>query len=128
MPMHSCTGGKMACPMGTSPSNFNATPKTVMTSNMAAGNIMDFVPGLNIPPFGMCKSPANPAVAAATAAALGALTPMPCMPMTVAPWAPGSPTVLVAGSPALNQTSSLVCLWGGVIKFTAPGQTKDMIP
>ena len=128
MAMHSCTGGLMKCPMGMTPSVFNATPKMVMTSNMPAGNILDFVPILNIPPFGMCKSPANPMVIAATAAALGALTPMPCIPMTVAPWAPGSPTVLLSGAPALNNTSKLACLWGGVIEFTQAGQTTELIP
>jgi hypothetical protein len=67
-------------------------------------------------------------VAAATAAALGVLTPMPCVPMTVAPWAPGAPTVLVAGMPALNDSSKLVCIWGGMISFSNPGQTTEMIP
>jgi hypothetical protein len=30
--------------------------------------------------------------------------------------------------PALNNTSTLNCMWGGVITFTAPGQTTHMIP
>jgi hypothetical protein len=128
MAMHTCSGAAMMCTMGAAPSSFNATPKMVMTSNMPAGNIMDFAPIMNIPPFGVCKSPANPMVAAATVAALGVLTPMPCIPMTVAPWAPGSPTVLVAGTPALNNSSKLVCMWGGAISFTNPGQTTEMIP
>jgi hypothetical protein len=128
MAMHTCTGAMMKCEMGAAPSTFNATPKMVMTGNKPAGNIMDFVPIMNIPPFGMCKSPANPTVAAATAAALGVLTPMPCVPMTVAPWAPGAPTVLVAGMPALNDSSKLVCIWGGMISFSNPGQTTEMIP
>ena len=128
MAMHTCSGAMMKCEMGAAPSTFNATPKMVMTGNKPAGNIMDFVPIMNIPPFGMCKSPANPTVAAATAAALGVLTPMPCVPMTVAPWAPGAPTVLVAGMPALNDSSKLVCIWGGMISFTNPGQTTETIP
>ena len=128
MAMHTCSGAMMKCEMGAAPSTFNATPKMVMTGNKPAGNIMDFVPIMNIPPFGMCKSPANPTVAAATAAALGVLTPMPCVPMTVAPWAPGAPTVLVAGMPALNDSSKLVCVWGGMISFTNPGQTTETIP
>lgn len=128
MAFHCCTGGMMQCSFGMAPSTFSATPKMVMTGNMPAGNIMDFIPISNIPPFGMCQSLANPTVAAATAAALGVLTPMPCVPGTVAPWVPGAPTVLVAGTPALNNTSKLMCMWGGVIQFTAPGQTTEMIP
>jgi Domain of unknown function (DUF4280) len=126
--IHVCTGAMMKCAMGMAPSNFVATPKMVMTGNMPAGNIMDFVPMLNIPPFGSCMSMANPMVAAATAAALGVLTPMPCIPVPVGPWKPGAPTVLVAGMPALNNTSTLNCAWAGVITFITPGQFTEMIP
>ena len=128
MALHVCTGAMMKCAMGMAPSTFSATPKMVMTGNMPAGNIMDFVPMMNIPPFGMCMSLANPQVAAATAAALGALTPMPCVPVPTGPWAPGAPTVLVAGMPALNNSSMLNCAWAGVITFAAPGQFTEMIP
>ena len=128
MAIHVCTGAMMKCAMGMAPSTFSATPKMVMTGNMPAGNIMDFVPMLNIPPFGMCMSLANPQVAAATAAALGALTPMPCIPVPTGPWAPGAPTVLVAGMPALNNSSMLTCAWAGVITFATPGQFTEMIP
>ena len=128
MAIHTCTGAMMKCAMGAAPASFNATPKRVMTGNMPAGNIMDFVPMMNIPPFGMCMSPSNPTVAAATAAALGVLTPMPCVPLTVAPWAPGAPTVLVAGAPALNNSATLNCTWGGVITFITPGQFTEMVP
>jgi hypothetical protein len=76
----------------------------------------------------MCSSPANPQVAAATAAALGVLTPMPCMPVLSAPWAPGSPTVLIGGYPALNQTSKLICNWGGVIQIINPIIMSILVP
>jgi len=128
MGIHCCTGGQMMCSFGVAPSVFNATPKNVLTSFMPAGNIMDNVPIMNIPPFGVCTSLANPTVAAATSAALGVLTPMPCMPVPAGPWAPGSPKVLVQFLPALNESSQLMCAWGGVIKFVFPGQTTEMIP
>jgi len=128
MPIHCCTGGMMMCTFGLAPSSFVATPKMVSTSYMDAGNIMDNVPMMNIPPFGACISMANPTVAAATAAALGVLTPQPCVPVIPAPWAPGAPTVLVNNMPALDNTSKLMCAWAGVIQFTFPGQVTEMIP
>ena len=128
MGMHVCTGAMMMCSFGAAPSTFNATPKMVMTGGMPAGNIVDNVPFMNIPPFGVCTSMANPAVAAATSAAMGVLTPMPCTPVTPAPWAPGSPTVLVAGMPALNDSSKLACVFGGQISITLPGQFTEQVP
>jgi hypothetical protein len=89
---------------------------------------MDHIPVLNVPTFGMCNSPSNPTVAAATAAAMGVLTPMPCVPVTPAPWAPGSPTVLIGNMPALNNSSKLMCTWGGVIQITSPGEFTVMEP
>jgi hypothetical protein len=121
-------GAMMKCSFGMAPSSLVPTPKTVITSNMMAANILDHIPIMNIPPFGMCQSPANPMVAAATAAAMGVLTPMPCMPTTSAPWVVGAPTVLLCNAPALNNTSTLMCNWGGVITFANPGQNTHMIP
>jgi hypothetical protein len=123
-----CMGGVMMCTFGMAPSSIVPTPKPIMTSNMVAANIMDHKPLMNIPPFGMCMSLANPTVAAATAAALGVLTPMPCIPNTPAPWVPGSPTVMLQNFPALNESSKLMCIWAGVISITFPGQVTHFIP
>lgn len=128
MPIQTCMGAMMKCSFGVAPSTLVPTPKTVITSQMIAANILDHIPIVNIPPFGMCQSPANPMVAIATAAAAGVLTPMPCIPATPAPWLPGAPTVLLCNAPALNNTSTLNCIWGGVITFTNPGQTTHIIP
>jgi hypothetical protein len=128
MAFNTCLGGQMTCTMGMTPAPFVPLPKTVMTSFVPAGHIMDHKPFVNIMPFGMCKSPANPTVAAATAAALGVLTPMPCIPNTPAPWIAGAPTVTLCNSPALNDSSKLMCIWAGTIQFTSPGQTTHQIP
>ena len=85
-------------------------------------------PLVNIPSFGMCNSLANPMVAAATSAAMGVLTPVPCIPATAAPWAPGSPTVIYGGVPALNTSSKLMCNWAGVIEILTPGQIMQNVP
>jgi len=102
--------------------------RVVTSSVPPAANIMDNKPLVNILPFGMCQSLANPTVAAATAAALGVLTPMPCVPVTTAPWVPGSPTVLIGNMPALNNSSKLMCMWGGIIEVTYAEQTTVQIP
>ncbi|GAB2839085.1 DUF4280 domain-containing protein [Pseudoduganella ginsengisoli] len=122
-------GAMMTCTFGVAPSTMVVLPKNlVMAENMPAANIMDNVPMLNIPPFGMCNSPANPMVAAATAAALGVLTPMPCLPVIAAPWVPGAPTVLIANMPALDNVAKCMCNWGGVIGFSMAGSVTTMIP
>jgi hypothetical protein len=122
-------GAMMMCTFGMAPSSLVVLPTNKMiTSDMPAANIMDHIPMTNIMPFGMCMSMANPEVASATAAALGVLTPMPCIPVTTAPWVPGAVTVLLANMPALDNVSQLMCMWGGVITFTDPGQVTEMIP
>ena len=128
MGMQVCMGAMMQCSFGAAPSSLVVLPANKVLTVTPDANIMDNKPMVNILPFGMCSSMANPTVAAATAAALGALTPMPCVPVIPAPWAPGSPTVLIANMPALNSDSKLMCAYGGVIQITNPGQTTVMIP
>ena len=123
-----CTGAMMLCSFGMAPSSLVVLPLNRVLTQTPAANIMDNKPFMNIIPFGMCTSLANPTVAAATAAALGVLTPMPCTPVIPGPWVVGAPTVLIGNMPALNNTSKLMCAYGGVIQILNPGQMRDMIP
>lgn len=124
-----CAGAMMQCSFGVAPCGLVVLPTNrVLAGGPPAATIMDHIPVLNVPTFGMCNSPSNPTVAAATAAAMGVLTPMPCVPVTPAPWAPGSPTVLIGNMPALNNSSKLMCTWGGVIQITSPGEFTVMEP
>ena len=123
-----CMGAMLQCSFGAAPSSLVVLPQNAVLTGTPAATIMDNAPMVNILPFAMCSSPANPTVAAATAAALGVLTPMPCIPVTAAPWAPGSPTILIGNMPALNNSSKLLCNWGGVIEITQPGQMTTTIP
>jgi hypothetical protein len=95
----------------------------VVAKNLPMATIMDHIPFLNVMPFGTCINLGNPMVAAATAAALGILTPMPCIPITSSPWVPVKPTILVKNKPVLDNTSMLMCQWGGLIQVTFPGVT-----
>lgn len=128
MGMLVCTGAMLQCSFGVAPGTLNVLPLNLVMSGTPSANIMDNKPMVNVMPFGMCSCPANPMVLAATAAALGVLTPMPCIPMTMAPWVPGSPTVLIGNMPALQNSSKLMCSWGGVIQILMPGQFTAMVP
>lgn len=123
-----CTGAVMQCSFGVAPATLNVMPVSrTIVNNMPMANILDNKPFINILPFGMCNSIANPTLAAATAAALGVLTPMPCIPSTIAPWVPGSPTIMVGNAPALTAQSQLMCMWGGVIQISFPGQVTTVV-
>lgn len=122
MGLLACAGAQLKCSFGAAPSALVVLPVNRVFAGPPVGNIMDNKPIVNVPPFGMCMSLANPTVAAATAAALGVLTPMPCVPMLPAPWVPGAPKVLIGNMPALDASSKLMCAWGGVINILAPGQ------
>jgi Domain of unknown function (DUF4280) len=128
MALQVCSGATLKCSFGVSPSSLVVLPVNRVLTVTPDANIMDNKPLVNIMPFGMCSSIANPTVATATAAASGVLTPMPCIPVIPAPWVPGSPTVLIANIPALNNTSKLMCAWLGVIEVVYPGQTTVFIP
>ncbi|MGL4791661.1 MAG: DUF4280 domain-containing protein [Anaerotignaceae bacterium] len=123
-----CNGASCQCTFGTAPASLVVTNvTTIMGCNMPLASIMDMTPA-NLPTFGMCSSMANPAVAAATSAAMGVLTPQPCTPVISGPWIPGSPSVLVCGSPALNNSSKAMCAFAGVIQITNPAQQTIQIP
>jgi hypothetical protein len=123
-----CMGATMMCSFGVAPASLIVIPSTTMlTPAVPSANTSHFAPVVNVPPFGMCTSAANPTVAAATAAALGVLTPMPCVPATAAPWMPGVATVLNGSMPIVNNSCTLLCSWGGSISVLSPGQTKVMV-
>jgi hypothetical protein len=122
-------GSQLQCSFGVAPGSLMVLPiSRVNAVKMPAATIMDIIPMTNILPFGLCSSIANPQVASATSAALGVLTPMPCMPIIIAPWAPGSPTVMIGKKPALNNVSKCMCTWAGVISVTMPGQFTVNVP
>jgi hypothetical protein len=55
------------------------------------------------------------------------MTPMPCVPATTTPWTPGAPTVSYSKIKALNNASTCLCDWEGVITITDPGQAQTTV-
>lgn len=116
--MCSCSFGTVPCALLVN------SQQTVQGTGMLLATIMDNKPIT----FGMCTTLSNPSVSSATSAAAGVLTPMPCVPMTPAPWAPGVATVLVCGKPLLNNSSKLMCSYGGVIQVNSTPAMRIMTP
>ncbi len=113
-------GGMCKCLFGKISSPIIVLPKSMVftSSMMPVADIMQFMPIVNIPTFGMCQSPANPAVV------MAAGMPVPCVPLIVSPWIPTKPNVLVKGIPILLKNSMTFCAYAGLITISNAGQFK----
>jgi Domain of unknown function (DUF4280) len=114
MPTEVVTGASLQCSLGSAPSTFAASG-THVTATEPAGVIGDVSPS-NVPPFGLCTAPSNPAVAAANGA------PQPCVPV-LTPWTPGATFVTIGSVTAIDDSCQCQCAWGGVITVASAGQT-----
>ena len=116
-------GATLSCTQGDQTSRLTMpVSHGVYVKEKAQMNRMDFKPSVNIQPFGLCQTTANPSVAAATAANNGILTPMPCTPVVTMPWINGKDDQLIENSPALTNQSLNMCLYSGTIKVEDDGQ------
>ncbi len=116
----------LTCSFGVAPATLNVLPSTqVLVEGKPVATIQDSAGMVNVPPFGMCSSLGNPAVASATTAAQGVLTPQPCTPQPT-PWTPGVPLVMAGGTPVANGTCTTTCAFGGAITVTMPGATQTL--
>ena len=123
MPKLIVAAAMVMCSFGVAPASLIVLPANkTLAGGPPAANIMDHKPLVNIPTFGMCITPSNPAVAAATAAALGTPTPAPYVPNTVAPSAPGATGTLIGNMPALHDGCTCNCMWGGCHSGELPGR------
>lgn len=116
-------GAKLSCSQGDQTSILKMpVSHGVYTKNKAQMNTMDYKPNINIQPFGLCQTLANPIVAAATAANNGVLKPMPCTPVITMPWINGKDDQLIENHPALISQSINMCMYCGTIKVEDDGQ------
>lgn len=118
MPTQVVTGATLQCSLGASPATFSASGTKVQATT-TAGVVSD-VGTANVPPFGLCSAPSNPAVIAAQG------SPQPCMPV-LSPWTPGSVTTKIGGVAALDDASQCQCSWGGKITVSDAGQKSKTV-
>lgn len=118
------SGAMIQCTCGATPTQLLVMPTPAEAANFlgkdSPANMTDNVAYMNIQPFAVCSSAANPTVVAASAAS-GTLVPTPCQPAIVSPWSPGDPQSLVRGAPAITTSSTCMCAWGGVIMILSQG-------
>lgn len=126
MPPAVPSGAQILCTFGTAPAPLNVIPKgpPVMIEGKLAATVMDIMPMANIPSFGPCLSPANPVNIKPIGPVPGS---GPCVPVITGPWLPGGPTVLINGTPALDNASKCICSWGGVVSVLVPA-LKTLVP
>ena len=113
-------GAVLRCSQGTAPGSLLVAPQNIDADDTPVATVSHHQPMVNIQPFGMCRSLANPQVAAATSAAMGTLTPQPCLPVIPARWAPGATGITMDGQPALSADSTCQCNWAGSIEIAQP--------
>jgi len=70
----------------------------------------------------------EPVVAAATAAGSGCAHSHALHSGNARAVVPGAVTDLLGNFPALDNVSQLMCIWGGVITFTSPGEMTVEVP
>lgn len=121
MPLLVVTGATLTCTFGSAPATFAAVPPTPTSATAAAGHINHNVPVTNVPSFGTCCSPNNPAVIAAQ------MVPQTCVPVLPSPWAPGATKVKLSNIAAHSDTSKLMCCWSGMVAVSVAGQTKVQV-
>lgn len=127
MPKLVVHGATLRCSEGLAPAALTILPTNLTEGDtLPAATVMEHIPMVNIAPFGMCKSAANPQVAAATSAAGGVLTPVPCIPVIAAPWSPGAAATEINGYKALTADSKCSCAWSGSVEIVDPASTVDV--
>lgn len=101
-------GATLECSLGTTPSCLLVpVPKGLTFKKKTAATKLDFVPLVNVLPFGMCKLSAPPRL---------------CIPATVTPWMKPHSKVTASGIPVLTTKSCLMCSLGGKISIKKSGQ------
>jgi len=117
-------GAKMKCSKGTNITRINLPESHGSYSNgNPVMNENDYVVGKNISCFGICRG-ACPSSGDITLKKKngGTVTGKKCQVKIIKEWMNAKEDTLVDGLPALTTDSTLICAYGGIIKFISDGQ------
>ncbi|MEK3786504.1 PAAR-like protein [Paenibacillus sp. FSL K6-1230] len=119
-------GAILSCSFGTQPTRLKRPlSHGVYIKGKAQMNVGDCEPGVNISGFGRCWCKANPAVKASKLVDIYGVPKAPCVPVITGAWIGGKKDVLIEGQPALLQSCSNACMYGGMIRIDDDGQNLD---
>lgn len=122
-------GAVMTCSFGMAPSVLDVEPISGVIVSTPAATIADMVPTtLDVAPSAMCSRAVRdvhergePGGHRRDGRRPRRAHPAAMVPVRIAPSAPGSPTVLYGGIPALTDDAICECMWGGVATIDEPG-------
>lgn len=118
-----CNGAALACTFGAAPGTLTVIPATgVMAATQPAATVMDYAPMVNVATFGMCMSPSNPQVSGRDGRGVGGADAAALHSRDVEPLDAGQSHRDDRGNAALTSTDMCMCMWGGQITITSPGQ------
>ncbi len=107
-------GAIIACNQGALPTPLNVIRPFIKTQYTPCANVNDFVPMVNIVPFGICRSPMNPAFKPP-------IIP-PCTPIITNPWSASNSSKKLSGCAILTSNATCKCQLGGTISILFAGQ------
>ena len=117
MPSLVTSGATLRCSMGSATSTLIVPPgRGVVAGGNPVATVADRVALVNIQPFGLCASTANPGFFPRSRRS------PPCAPAFPAPWMPGSASVKTGGLPLVNSGCQCQCQYGGMVSVVASGQ------
>ncbi|MFX3633293.1 MAG: DUF4280 domain-containing protein [Candidatus Pristimantibacillus sp.] len=93
----------------------------VYIKGKAQMNVEDYIPNINIMPFGNCVNPSNPDVQNGRVDIEG-VKKAPCIPKVTLPWRNGKVNKVIEGSAALLNDCTNKCTFNGDIIIVDNGQ------
>lgn len=110
-----CSGATLCCTCGVGPSTLRVPARGLSyEKNHAAATVADYKPLINIQPFPACTSAQNPQPPVAAGRV--------CLPSFTAPWTTQVASIRLFNVPVLDDSSTILCIYGGLVRIANPGQ------
>lgn len=111
-----CSGATLSCTCGVGTSELRASTRGLSyEQNRSAATVADCQPLVNIPPFAACTSTLSPQPPVGGGRA--------CAPSFATLWTSRVASIRIDGLPVLDDTATILCTYGGMVRIQSPGQS-----